>query len=221
MQHAITPADDRLTAFTLAEIVRSTVRPRETESERADRAAAIEAMYEGYAPRDAFESMMAAQIIGLRFLVADAMADLSRRAEAGDALREAQQAVTTLDRSLMSWVKLFDQRRAREAKERAQSAKVQAQAAQTATPTAHAEPATPSHPAAAPAPVATDPAQRRPPSVPSGNAPRGAAPTHVAPEQKSSPAGTPVPGRPNGGIDAGSAGGIRTDQHAPGPRPTV
>src|SRR6266567_5258035 len=116
-------ASDHLTAYTIAQIIRSTARPNETVAETADRSIAILRMYEGHAPRDAIEDMAVTQIISMRFVVADAMEDLSHASEIGDGQRQARQAVTALNRVLLSWVKQFDQRRAREAKQQAQAEK--------------------------------------------------------------------------------------------------
>src|SRR5258708_4091053 len=102
---------DHLTAYTIAQIVRSTARADETAPQTAARTLAIRQMYEDHAPRGAMEGMVVAQIISLRFLVADAMGDLSGLTTTDEVLRQAQQAVTALNRALMSWVKQFDQRR--------------------------------------------------------------------------------------------------------------
>ena len=64
-----------------------------------------------------------AQIIGLRFLVADAMEKLSRSTAFGEPLLKAQQSVNALNRLLLSWVRQLEQRRARETKQAASTAK--------------------------------------------------------------------------------------------------
>jgi hypothetical protein len=139
------------TEFTLGEIRRATDRPDETPEQTAARGAVIRAMYDSYAPRDAMEDLLVSQIICLRFPLADAMRDLALATDAGESLARLQRTVETLTRALMSWVRLFDQRRAREAKQQAQAEKAQAaEAAAKPVVPARAEQHQPARPATAP-----------------------------------------------------------------------
>ena len=67
-------------------------------------------MYESYAPRDGIEDMLVAQIIAMRFLVADAMKHLVML-EANSADQEkARRSAGALSRILLSWTRELAQR---------------------------------------------------------------------------------------------------------------
>jgi hypothetical protein len=114
-----------LTEFTLGEIDRSTARLEETSEQRTRRLAAIRAMYDAYAPKDGIEDMFVGQIISMRFLVADAMRRLASMAPDTEDAETARKSAGGLNRILLSWVRQFELRRARDAKQQAATANQQ------------------------------------------------------------------------------------------------
>jgi hypothetical protein len=176
-------------SFTLDEIDRGTTRPGETAEQRAARTAAIRGMYDSYAPRDAMEDTMVAQIINLRLLQADAMRCQSQAPVPEKTMAEAQRIVATLTRLLLSCVRMLDQLRAREAKQRERAAR--AEAAEQPAPAAP-QPAEAAFPARSPA---GEPGQNRPASAPSR--PNDATPPVRAPANGATPPASVPRAQPN------------------------
>jgi hypothetical protein len=154
-----------LVEFSLSELDRTTRDPAESADERARRVAAIRAMYEGYAPRDASEDMLVSHIITLRFLVAAAMKNLVMLR--GEPAEKARKSTGTLSRALLSWIRQFEQRRTREARQRAEVA------SPAPRPETQATGGAPPGPAPAPVPAEAPRASLAAPAAPSK--PAGAA----------------------------------------------
>jgi hypothetical protein len=180
-----------LSEFSLGEIALATAWNPETQDQQARRIAAIRAMYEGYAPRDSTEDTLVSQIIIVRFRVVEAMKGLARLTPGSRELDRAQKAAAGLSRMLLSWVRQFEQRRARDARQQAEAAEQAGAAAQDK----------PKEPARS---DATAPQSARPPAPP--EPPRAAAaaqairpPASVADASKSIQTGTLTLRPANGG----------------------
>jgi hypothetical protein len=112
-----------LSEFTLNDIAGATTRLGETAEARTRRLAAIRAMYEGFSPRDAVEDMLISRIIILRFLLSEAVTGLALLSPDSEEMEKSRKAAGALSRTLLSWVRQLEQRRAREAKQRAEDAR--------------------------------------------------------------------------------------------------
>ena len=178
----LTLSFDAYNAQLLRGVIRATMPSGEEAAETHARAATIIAMFKGFEPREAMESMIACHCIALQFALLAAMRDVSAAAGAPDPRTQTRMWATgvSLSKTLHLWLGKYEAVQARNEARGAEAAQTAPPARTVSPPPTAARPPVTKAPTPE-APVTKVPETSAPRALPRSGEPRPVAPLPAGP----------------------------------------